>query len=125
MKHLLTFFFLYGIWCASCRDQYQPYFNPRDASQITGFWHNDPSLAIPKKWYWHFSDGRLHVATYDFQVSIVEHVYGYRTNADTIFCRDAVGDYDKTYTVFFENDSTANMADVTNKIHIAFKLRRQ
>lgn len=109
----------------ACRDQYPEQFNPYDAAQLQGLWYNDPQPAMPKKWFWHFSDGQLHQQTFDFGQLIVEHWWGYETRNDTLFLREMLEpEQGKIMTVFFENDSTATLSDITGAIHIDYKLKR-
>jgi len=108
-----------------CRDQYAEQFNPKDASQLEGLWYNDPQPLIPKTWFWHFSDGQLYKQTFDFGQQIIEHWYGYETRVDTLFLREMLEPSERlVLIVHFENDSTATMTDVTNEIHLNYKIKR-
>lgn len=118
MRYLFVFFLS---WFASCRDQYGPEFNPKDAEQIEGLWRQETSPF----WYYHFSDGLLHQSIIDFQIpNLVEHYYGFRTKQDTIFLRDMLGNNDRVWTVLFKTDSTATLTDVTGDIRPQYKIKR-
>lgn len=121
MKKLLFVLLIF----TACRDSDAPDFNPLDASQLEGYWYNDPQPAMPKKWFWHFSDGRLHQETFDFGQQIVEHLYGCETRADTLFLREVLEpDESKVFTVYLEGDSAATLTDVTQQIHLIYRIKR-
>ena len=104
-----------------CRDQYGAEFYPKDAEQVEGLWRQETSPF----WYYHFSDGLLHQSIIDFQIpNLVEHYYGFRTNQDTIFLRDMLGNNDRVWTVLFKTDSTATLTDVTGDFRPQYKIKR-
>lgn len=118
------FLFLISIF-AACRDQYPAEFNPKDASQLEGLWHNEPQPAMPQRWVWHFSDGLLTRTRYDFDVALVDHFFAFETRADSLFLREVTEPGNaQTFTIYFDNDSTAAITDVTNTIHFQYKLKR-
>lgn len=123
MRYL--FVFSLSLFFTACKDSDAPPFNPLDASQLEGFWYNEPQPAMPKKWFWHFSDGLLRQETFDFGQQIVEHLWGYETRADTLFLREVLEpDAGKIFTVYFESDSAARLTDVTNELHLVYRIKR-